>query len=153
MTATQPPNASVQAATAMAPRSAFDLRKSLQIGLIAGLTMVMISSMGIVETFDGRMIIHPFLSLGHALLFFIPLIAGHVAGKLPPILEGMAEPEHHPRDVLGGLISGAIAGSMLALLALLAGVIDLRTLFINVSPALISLITFNAEQPAVDCSS
>ena len=125
------------------PSSAFDFRKSIQLGLIAGLIMVLISAMGLVETFDDRMLIPPFLSLGYVLIFLVPVLVGHIAGRLPPALEGMPAPEHRPRDVLGGLVSGTVASILLALLVIATTVIDLRTLFINLSPTLVGLLTFN----------
>ncbi len=125
------------------PSSAFDFRKSVRLGLIAGLIMVLISAMGLVESFDGRMLIDPLISLGYVLLFLVPILVGHIAGSLPPVLEGMTAPEHRPRDVLGGLVSGTVASILLALLVIATTVIDLRTLFINLSPTLVDLLTLN----------
>jgi branched-chain amino acid transport system permease protein len=125
------------------PSSAFEFRKSIRLGLLAGLSMVAISAIGLVETFDVRILIHPFLGLGYVLLFFVPILVGYIAGRLPPVLEGMAAPVHRPRDVLGGLVSGTVASILLAMLVIAASVIDLRTLFINISPTLVGLLTFN----------
>ena len=123
--------------------SAFDFRKSVRLGLIAGLIMVLISAMGLVESFDGRMLIHPFLSMGYVLLFLVPFMVGYIAGRLPPALGGMPAPEHRPRDILGGLVSGTLASILLALLVIATPMFDLRTLFINLSPTLVDLLTFN----------
>ena len=125
------------------PSSAFDIRKSIRLGLIAGLILVLISAMGLVESFDDRMLIDPILSLGYVLLFLVPLLVGHIAGRLPPVLEGMQAPEHRPRDVLGGLVSGTVASILLALLVIATPVFNLRTLFINLSPTLVGLLTLN----------
>jgi branched-chain amino acid transport system permease protein len=114
------------------------LRRAVQIGLIAGVVAVSVSAIGMVETFDERDIITGILTLGQLLLFIIPLLAGYLA--VPVSEEG--EMQTGP-----ALLSGAVTGFMTAIP--LIGLIILtllwpgiRNALVNISPALIEILTF-----------
>ena len=54
--------------------SQLDLRKTAKLGLIAGVVILSVSAIGMVETFDERDIITGVFTLGQLLLFGAPLI-------------------------------------------------------------------------------
>lgn len=126
-----------------------DLNKALKIGVYGGLAAVLISAMGIIETFSGRMIIDPILTLGYSFLVLISFGTGYIASSPPPTLEGMQAPKKGPRNVLAGLYAGILSVTFTALLVILAQFIDLRAVFLNVSPALIEVLTFGNDTAGI----
>lgn len=119
-----------------------DLRRALRVGVLGAASAVLLSAMGVVETFTGRTIVDPNLTMGYTLLFLILFGAGYLAGSPPPVLEGMAAPRKGPRNVIAGLIAGSITGGGLAALLVLASLLNLRTIFLNISPALTELLSY-----------
>ncbi len=120
-----------------------DLRRAIRLGLIAGISVVFVSAIGMIEAFAERDIISRFLSMGHTLLFLIPYIFGYMAGKFPPILEGYKPAEKGGRNVLAGFYGGIAAGLVVSIFTLLSHVVELRSVFLNISPGLLELLTFN----------
>jgi branched-chain amino acid transport system permease protein len=116
--------------------SQLDLRRTIKLGLIAGFVVLSVSAIGMVETFDGRDIITGVFTLGQLLLFSAPLIVGYMVWDRKEAVSG---------GVI--LIHGAIAGFLSALPVI--GLIYLtliwegiRDALVNVSPALIEILTF-----------
>ncbi len=122
-----------------------DLGRAARLGALAGVSAVFISSIGMVEAFADRILIQPYLSLGYTALFLIPLIFGYLAAKRPPAIEGVELAPVGPRNVLAGLIAGTVASFGPILLILLAQVLNLREIFLAISPRLLSILTFGRE--------
>ena len=117
-----------------------DIRRSINIGLLFGVIALSVSAIGMVETFDEKDIITGVLSLGQLLLIGAPVLAGYAVARSK---EG--DTEAGP-----AVASGFIAGFMVALP--LVGLIILSQLWpgirealVNVSPALIEILTFGQE--------
>ena len=121
----------------------FDLRKSINWGLIAGLSAVFTAAVGIVETFDkSRMVVSPFVSLGFlALLWLIPVLAYRTS--LVAELEGIERPEPGAGNVWSGAVVGAAAGVLIVAFTVVLNTWDIREIFIKFSPALLDILTFN----------
>lgn len=123
-----------------------DVRKVIRAGLLAGLVMSFTSAIGMVEDFDRRMIIDGLFSLGFlALLWYVP-IAGYKVGD-EKVLEGMEIPPKSRKHVLAGVLVGLIGGVVLLALILITNAMDLRDVFIRLSPNLVALLTFS-DNPA-----
>ncbi|MDQ7030404.1 MAG: branched-chain amino acid ABC transporter permease [Ardenticatenia bacterium] len=118
------------------------LEQAAKLGGVAGIVAVFVSANGMVQAFAERDIISGILSMGYALLFLVPLIIAYLAAREPPVLEGFEAPQKGPRNVVAGLIVGAITGLFLVLFVLLASAVNLRRVFINISPQLLDLLTF-----------
>jgi branched-chain amino acid transport system permease protein len=89
-----------------------------------------------IEAFSQRDIISHIISMGHTLLLLVVLLTAYLAAKRMPGTK--------PLWVLtNGLISGLIVGGILALLVIVGGMINLRKVFINASPLLYQLLTFD----------
>lgn len=130
------------APTAIAP-STFDLRRVLRVGGLAGLVMVFVSANGMLQAFNGRLIISPILSLGYALLFAIPVVGGWMFTRRKQI-EGIETAPRTGADVAAGLIAGLIAGGILALFAFIVDAFPgLRPIFPKLSPVLVQLLTLD----------
>lgn len=113
------------------------LGKAVKAGLLAGIIAASVSAIGMVEAFDQRALIIGVLTLGQLMLYITPLIVGYMVSN--PAEEGMS------RGL--ALSSGLVAGLMTAVpvigLILLSIVWpDVRDSLVNVSPALIEILTF-----------
>jgi len=108
----------------------------MKIGLIGGVVEVLLSLIGMIEAFSQRDIISHIISMGHTLLILVVLFMGYLAAKRAPRTK--------PSWVLiNSLMSGLIVGGVLALLVMVGGTISLRKVFINASPLLYKLLTFD----------
>jgi branched-chain amino acid transport system permease protein len=125
------------------PARPVDLRKAVKIGLSSAAAAVFVAAAGIVakRPFPDINVVGG-LVLGYVILFAIPWVLGYVAAKPPVQIEGFEATRPGLRNVLAGLIAGVLTGAALALFLLVAGNINLRPVFSNVSPALIEKLSF-----------
>ncbi len=113
-----------------------NLRRAINVGLVAGIVAVSMSAIGMIEAFDERDVITNILTLGQVLLYSTALIGGYFAidpkdgTKLGPTL-------------VYGLIAGLLTAiPLIALVFLTILNPNIRDDLVNVSPALIELLTF-----------
>ncbi|MBS0560970.1 MAG: hypothetical protein JSR21_13040, partial [Proteobacteria bacterium] len=141
MSATDPAIATVlHDSEAAAPESAF--RHTVLVGVLAGIIGVYLAAIGLLLLLHERAIIVGVLSLGHATLLATGIGAGIAAARGH---EGLGA------RLLRGLIAGAIAGGVLALLPLLMTAVSLRYMFISLSPQLLQMLTFDADTVGQGC--
>lgn len=114
---------------------------ALRKGAIAGVVMVFIAAIGMVETFDVRKVVSPILSLGYLAFLWAPFAFGYLVTK-EKVLEGMAAPDRGAHNVLTGLLTGLTAGAFLAAFVVLVDAVTVRDIFINVTPRMVELLTF-----------
>jgi len=119
-----------------------DLAKAARLGLIGGATASFLSAIGMVTSFDSRMLIDPYITLGYAVLFLVPFAFGYLAGRPPILLEGQLPAPVGLRNVTAGAIAGLGTGLLLAVTVLIAANFDLRAVFVNLSPAMVETLTF-----------
>jgi branched-chain amino acid transport system permease protein len=119
--------------------SSEDLRNSVRTGLIAGAIALTIAMIGMLLSFNGRDVITGQLTLGKLLLYSVPFLAAVIAMR------------QHPRSAIGqtalrGLVTGVMAGFPVFLLTLIGATWPgIRQAFINVSPALIAVLSYERE--------
>jgi branched-chain amino acid transport system permease protein len=109
-------------------------------GLIAGALSILVSLVGMVESFGETDIVRGLITLGDFILLIpIVLITYTTLNKEADL----------PRKTLLGISSiiGLVAGFMLTLLILLGNTVDLRTMFINASPALFNQLMRGVPLP------
>ena len=112
----------------------------LQYGVIGGAVSVLLSLVGMVAAFDQRYIISNVITFGQITLFApIALTVYLSLRKIAPSTRGKA--------FLWGSLTSTIGGLLLALLVALGNVINLRGMFINATPELYNIITFNVAPP------
>jgi len=117
-------------------------RRPVRIGLIFGAIAVYIAVVGILPLIDARWIVVDVVSLGDAALITIGLGAGAaVARRRAPTSSGLAP------LAAQALLAGAVAGGMLALLVIAMSLLDLRPIFIALSPMLLETLTFGLGVP------
>ncbi len=108
----------------------------IKIGLIGGVVEVLLSLIGMIEAFSQRDIISHIISMGHTLLLLVILFMAYLATKRTPRAEPLWA-------LTNGLISGLIMGGVLALFVTVGSLLNLRKVFINASPLLYKLLTFD----------
>ncbi|MFQ5944239.1 MAG: branched-chain amino acid ABC transporter permease [Anaerolineales bacterium] len=124
-----------------------DLRPALKTGFLGAVTVIYVSMVGMIETFGQRDMINGVISLGLTLLILIMTGTGFMAARaLDRLLNPVHEPERvilpRSRAVRSGALGGLLVGFGIALLVLLDSVVGLREVFVNVSPAMIEIVTF-----------
>jgi branched-chain amino acid transport system permease protein len=123
--------------------------RAVRTGLIGGVALVYLCLAGMIEKFDTRNLIGSFLTLGNLLMALPPLLAGYLATR-PRLVAGRREAAAPRAALAAGLVSGALAGGVTA-----AGVAvveafpegAVRRIFIQASPALLSILTFDRGVP------
>jgi len=111
-------------------------RQGIKIGLIGGTIGVLLALVGMVEAFSQLYIISDAISMGQTLLLAVAMVAGYLAAKRANRSE--------PLWVLvNSLVSGLIVGGLMSLLVAVGNMVRLRAVFINASPDLFKLLTFN----------
>ncbi|MBI5581069.1 MAG: branched-chain amino acid ABC transporter permease [Deltaproteobacteria bacterium] len=111
----------------------------IRLGLIGGVSLVLLSLIGMVETFNQREIISDLISMGQTLLLLTAVFIAYLAAK-----RGR---EHGRAQVFGASITaGLIMAGMLTLLVLLGQAINMRQVFINASPVLFQILIFQQEE-------
>ncbi|HVR79886.1 MAG TPA: leucine/isoleucine/valine transporter permease subunit [Acidimicrobiia bacterium] len=118
-----------------------DLVKAAEWGLVGGATATFVSAIGMVPDFDGRTLIDPFLTLGYLVLFLVPFAFGYMAARPLPTLEGQEPVRVGPKNVLAGAIAGTVTGLVLFVPTLVAVNFNLRSVFVNLSPAMADTLT------------
>jgi len=114
----------------------FIWQQGIKIGLIGGIVEVLLALVGMIEAFSQRDIISHVISMGHTLLLLVILFMAYLAAKRTPRTEPLWV-------LINSFISGLIVGGVLALLVIVGGLINLRKVFINASPLLYQLLTFD----------
>jgi branched-chain amino acid transport system permease protein len=118
-----------------------DLVKAAKWGVVCGATATFVSAIGMVPDFDRRTLIDPFLTLGYLVLFLVPFAFGYMAGRPPVTLEGQKPAHVGPKNVLAGAIAGMVTGLVLIVPTLVAVNFNLRSVFVNLSPAMADTLT------------
>jgi branched-chain amino acid transport system permease protein len=116
------------------------LRRAITIGAIFGVIAVYISVVGILPLMDARAIVVGVVSLADVVLAGIGLGAGVTVAARRDF-------SSFAPLALRSLVAGAIAGAFLTLLLLAMQLLDLRSIFIALSPALRVTLTFGLDLP------
>jgi branched-chain amino acid transport system permease protein len=113
----------------------FNLRQAISQGLIASIIALSVSAIGMVELFGERYLINGALTMGQVLIFLATITFSYqMASKM--------KRESLRDGLLSGLVIGLVNGLMMWLFIWLEGQFDVRSFFINISPRLIELLTF-----------
>ena len=122
----------------MIEKKTITFKDIIQSGLISGLIVLSMSSIGFIALLNKRELIAGILSLGHVFLFAPPVSFAY-------LLAGRAKDENRLKILGSGFIIGNLTALPLVFLALIEHFIDIRQFLANVSPDLMELILFNQE--------
>ncbi len=110
-------------------------RKAANIGLIGAVTVVLLSLIGMVETFGKRDVIYQVLNMGHFLLLLATVFLAYLSAK-------RIDRSEPGRCIEAAILTGVATAAGIALLVAVGKTINLRMVFINASPVLYQLLTF-----------
>ncbi|OQY35155.1 MAG: hypothetical protein B6I38_01640 [Anaerolineaceae bacterium 4572_5.1] len=112
-----------------------DTREVIRYGLLAGLIALSLSVIGFIDLLGKREIVAGLFTTGHVFLLLAPVALAYLAaGKTPS--------EEKNKTLGHGALIGFIAALPLVILTILATAFDVRQFLVNVTPALIELLTF-----------
>ncbi len=111
-------------------------------GAFAGLTLSFIAAIGMVSTLDKRTLIEGWLSLGFVAVAWVPIYFGYIAGS-EKIADGGVVPATGERNLISGLVTGALGGMYFTLFIIIVDRFDLTAIFSKLLPSLVTLLTFN----------
>ncbi|HEX9384758.1 MAG TPA: hypothetical protein VF918_00425, partial [Anaerolineales bacterium] len=114
---------------------------ALQFGVIGGIAAILMSLVGMVEEFAKRDIVAGVIDMGQTLILIALLATGYFAVRRSPSTASFLR-------IIEGGVAGATAGLLLWLLVQSIAPLDLRTIFLNASPALIKILTLGREGAA-----
>jgi len=120
----------------MADNKPLQLKTAIQQGLLAGLIVLSISVIGLVSLFGERYLISGVFTLGQVLLYLAPAALAYT-------FAAKASVDERGKSVFFGLFIGIFTAIPLILLIILATNLDIRQFLSNVSPELISMLTFD----------
>ena len=113
-----------------------ETKRTIQMGLLAGVISLSLSTIGMVETFAERNLVTGVLTMGHILLFLAPMgFSRFIVKELDP---GDRKTIFSRGALIGFLASLPVVG----LAIFVSGYPDIRTKLINLSPHLIEFILF-----------
>ena len=112
--------------------------KAIQTGLIGGVVGVLVSLIGMVESFHGRDIIAGQITMGQTLLLLIVVMFSFFSSR------GDSDTPLGKR-LASGALTGLATGGLVAGLVLLGAAINLRQVFVKASPNLYKILTFENE--------
>jgi branched-chain amino acid transport system permease protein len=124
------------------PARQVDVRRSVRVGLLGGLTAVFLSGVGMIQSFDQAGAVIGPLSLGELLLLGVPFVFGLIAGQPPPVLKGFAEPTRGGRNVVAGAVAALLVGAVMVVFVVLVDTFDVRDVLTRVSPQLLEILTY-----------
>ena len=108
-------------------------------GLLAGAITLYLCLIGMVEIFNERFFIEDIVTLGQFILFTTAAGAGYIAARRTSNLLGSNE---RTPSLSSGAVAGLIPGLTLAALVVIGNQINLRAVFLNASPGLYQILTF-----------
>jgi len=120
--------------------SRFDWVNVVKPGLLGGIVAIYMCFVGLIGSFADRDIIEGGITFGQTLLLLTALGFGFVAARR--VAAPGSGTSRLPRALLGSGFAGLLIGAFLSFLVLVADAINLRAVFINISPELIDLLTF-----------
>lgn len=110
-------------------------------GLLAGVAVLAMAMMGILNLFADRPIIVGYVSLAYAMIWVTLAAAGMFVARRGLMTNPVMA-------IAGGAIAGAIAATFLAVLAIIMTQFSLRFIFVALEPKLLKILTLGMQPPA-----
>ena len=124
-----------------------DYKRLLNFGLLAGLTVAFLGGIGMIESFNERTLIDPFLRMGDLFMYGGVLTFAYIAAKGEENLHVETVHELGP-STLSGLVVGIVGGLATAIFVLIIDATDLVEFFPNMDQAMVETLTFDQGVPA-----
>ncbi len=108
-------------------------------GLLGGSIALFICLIGMAEVFSKRDVIEKVITLGQSVLLATSVMMGLIASQRTSQLVGENKAFHR---LTAGFVGGLFTGTVLALFVLAGDKVNIRAVFLNASPNLYNLLTF-----------
>ena len=115
------------------------LWNAVKTGLLGGAIALFICLIGMVEVFSKRDVIEKVMTLGQFVLLAIAVAMGFIASRRTSSLSNQNKPAF---SLTAGVIAGLFTGLLIALFVIAGDKINIRAVFLNASPTLYKLLTF-----------
>ncbi len=109
-------------------------RIAFERGLVAGVILLLISLIGMLEAFKGREIIGGLFTMSQVLIVGTLYLTGAASGKLAQ--------NNLRQSALGAMLTGAVGGFTTGLLPIIGTLVNLRSVLLNASPELYKILSF-----------
>jgi len=117
------------------------------LGLISGVVMSFIAAIGMVENFNKRVLIEPFVTMGYVVVLAVPVLIGILAARGKP--SPLEEPARDTGpNLASGLVAGLIGGLITSVFVALVDTFDMTEFFPSMRPAMVEEMTFGFGVPA-----
>ncbi len=114
------------------------LAPALRIGLVGGVVTFFMGVVGMLETFGKRQVIYGVLDMGHLIIFVAFYLTAYYALRREPGQVGRSQ-----QRIIEGAVVGLINATGLVVLASILTILPaIRNMFINMTPALLDLLTY-----------
>jgi branched-chain amino acid transport system permease protein len=123
------------------------LGRAARTGLLAGLVLVYLGLVGMIEKFGARNLVGEVLTLSRLLIVAPPFLGGYLLVRTR-VSKGQIDRPMPGPGIAGGAVAGAVAGVVVVLAILVAkgiGIDTIRGVFIEVTQGLISTLTFGRD--------
>jgi branched-chain amino acid transport system permease protein len=135
--------------TAKAQTSAGDvIRRGIRAGLLGGVIVIYLCAVGLVQRFNETNVITGVLTLGPIMIFGAMLFAGYWAARDRKV-DGIPIPVSARDRLLAGLIAGILTGAVVGAFVLIFNAIDVRDIFVSLSPVVLGDILTFGQEPAM----
>jgi len=123
-----------------------DFAFTRRLGLIAGITMSFTAAIGMIENFNKRVLVEPFILMGYVVLLGVPILVGLISARGRP--NPLEKPIRDSRaGAVSGLIAGLFAGLVTSVFVLIVDTFDMTQFFPNMRPAMVEIMTFGFGVP------
>lgn len=112
--------------------------QALQNGVIGGIVAILVSLIGMVASFHERDIIAGQITMGQTVLLLVIIAFAYYSSR-------GTESTTLSTRLISGALTGLITASFIVGLLLLGKAVNLREVFVNASPALYKILTFDVE--------
>ncbi|RJP55324.1 MAG: branched-chain amino acid ABC transporter permease [Anaerolineaceae bacterium] len=115
------------------------LWNSIKTGMLGGSIALFICLIGMTEVFSKRDVIEKVITLGQFVLLATSVMTGLIASRQTSQLVGENRSLHR---LTAGLVAGLMTGVVLALFVLAGDKVNIRAVFLNATPGLYNILTF-----------
>jgi branched-chain amino acid transport system permease protein len=113
---------------------------AIRTGLLGGAISLFLILVGMVEVFSKRDVVETVITLGQFILLATAISMGFIASRR---ISSLFEQNKPRANLTAGLLAGVFTGSVIALFVILGNQLNFRAVFLNASPPLYELLTFN----------
>ena len=131
-----------------AARAGSAARRGLRGGLLGGVIVIYLAAVGLVERFNGTNVITGVITLGPIFFLAAMLLTGYLASRDPKV-DGQVVPVTARDRLMAGLVAGAVTGVVVGAFILLFNAVNIRDIFVSLSPIVLGDILTFGQEPAV----